>query len=151
MEVAVDDEREVVELFARGERQRAQRFRLVALAVAHHDPDSLLAGVFDAAVMQVVVEARLVDAHQRRQPHRDCGEFPEIRHEPGVRVRTEAARRAQFAPEVFQLLFGEASFQKSAGVEAGRSMALKINLVAAEVLAFGPEEVVKPHFKKRGG
>ena len=39
LQVAVDDEDQVVELFARGERDRAERFRLVGFAVAEERPD----------------------------------------------------------------------------------------------------------------
>ena len=38
LQIAVDDEDQVVELFARGERDRAERFGLVAFAVAHETP-----------------------------------------------------------------------------------------------------------------
>ena len=39
LQVAVDDEAEVVELFAPGEREAGERLRLVHLAVAEHAPD----------------------------------------------------------------------------------------------------------------
>ena len=39
LQVAVDDEDEVVELFASRQRNGAERFRLVHLAVAHEGPD----------------------------------------------------------------------------------------------------------------
>ena len=42
LQVAVDDEDQVVELLARGERDRAERFRLVGLAVAEERPDLLI-------------------------------------------------------------------------------------------------------------
>ena len=38
LQVAVDDEDQVVELLARGQRDRAERFRLVAFAVAEERP-----------------------------------------------------------------------------------------------------------------
>ena len=41
LQVAVDDEDQVVELLARGERDRAERFGLVAFAVAEERPDVL--------------------------------------------------------------------------------------------------------------
>ena len=49
LQVAVDDEDEVVELLAAGERDRAQRLRLVHLAVAEEGPDLAAGGVGDAA------------------------------------------------------------------------------------------------------
>ena len=94
LQVAVDDEREVVELLAGGQPDRAERLRLAHLAVAEERPDVLLRGVLDAAVVQVAVEARLVDRVDRGQAHRDRRELPEVRHQPGVRVRREAVARA---------------------------------------------------------
>ena len=41
LQVAVDDEDQVVELLARGERDGAERFGLVAFAVAQERPDVL--------------------------------------------------------------------------------------------------------------
>ena len=42
LQVAVDDEDQVVQLFAGRQRDRAQRFRFVAFAVAQESPDSLV-------------------------------------------------------------------------------------------------------------
>src|SRR2546430_557330 len=55
LQVAVHDEREVVETLARRDVERAERLRLVALAVADEPPHPLPARVFDAAVVQVAV------------------------------------------------------------------------------------------------
>ena len=70
LQVAVDHENQVVELLARGQRQRAQRFRLVGFAVAQERPH-LAAGLRDdAAILQVPHEARLIDGADGSQPHR---------------------------------------------------------------------------------
>src|SRR5262249_41743240 len=53
LEVAVDDEDEVVELLAGGEAQRRARFRFVHLAVADEAPHGRTARVGDALVLQV--------------------------------------------------------------------------------------------------
>ena len=45
LQVAVDHEDQVVELLAPGQGDRAQRFRLVGLAVAEEAPDLALAGL----------------------------------------------------------------------------------------------------------
>ena len=50
LQVAVDDEDQVVELLAGGQRERAEGLGLVALAVAEEAPHPALAGVVDAAV-----------------------------------------------------------------------------------------------------
>ena len=52
LQVAVDDEGEVVELLARGEADRAERLGLAHLAVAEERPHVLVAGVLDAAVVR---------------------------------------------------------------------------------------------------
>ena len=51
LQVAVDDEDQVVQTLAGGQRDRAQRLRLVALAVAEEGPDARGLGVgLDAAI-----------------------------------------------------------------------------------------------------
>src|SRR4029079_14682421 len=50
LEVAVDDEREVVESLVRGDLQLAATLDLVHLAVAEERPDLLVGRVLDAAV-----------------------------------------------------------------------------------------------------
>ena len=61
------------------------------LAVAHEAPHPRAARIGDAAVVQVPVEMSLVNGVERPDPHRDRRELPELGHEPGVRVRREAA------------------------------------------------------------
>ncbi len=90
LQVAVDDEDQVVQLFAGGQRDGAQRLRFVAFAVAQERPDLLARGVLDAAVGEVLVEPRLVDGHDRAQAHRDGGVLPEVGHQPGMRVRQDS-------------------------------------------------------------
>ena len=51
----------------------------------------LLRQVGDAAVGQVAVEPGLVDGHDRAEAHRDRGEFPEVGHQPGMRIGRQAA------------------------------------------------------------
>ena len=53
LQVAVDDEDQVVELLAAGERDRAERFRLVHLAVAAEHPDLARLGVGKPAAVQI--------------------------------------------------------------------------------------------------
>src|SRR5439155_17832536 len=63
LEVAVDDEDQVVEFFARGQRDRAERFGFVGLAVAEERPHlsvRLLRCLCQAAILEVAYEARLI-------------------------------------------------------------------------------------------
>ena len=93
LQVAVDDEDQVVELLARREADRAERLRLVGLAVAEERPDLLARRLLQAAILEVAVEARLVDRHDRAEAHRDRRELPEVRHQPRMRIRRQAAAR----------------------------------------------------------
>jgi hypothetical protein len=68
LQVAVDDEREVVELLAGGQADGAERLGLAHLAVPEERPDVLLAGVLDATVLQVAVEPCLVDRVEAVRP-----------------------------------------------------------------------------------
>ena len=137
LKVAVDDEDEVVEFFAGGERDGAERFGLVGFAVAEESPDFGVGRWLEATIFEIAIEARLIDGHQRAQAHRDGGIFPEVRHEPGMRIRGEAAAGFQFAAKIFELLDAETAFEKSAGVDAGSGVALEIDGVAFEILSRG--------------
>ncbi len=150
LQVAVDDEDEVAQLFARGQGDRAQGLRLIHLAVAQQGPHLAAAGGAQAAVDQVVVEACLVDGAQRGQAHRDGGELPELRHQERVRVAREAAVRVQFVAEVGQVLLAEAPLQKRAGVQSRRGVPLEEDLVAQEVLGARAPEVVEADLPQRG-
>ena len=130
LQVAVDDEDQVVELFARGQRERAHRFGLVHFAIAQERPDVARRLRDDAAILQVAHEARLVDGVDRPEAHGNGRETPEIRHQPRVRIGGQAGVLAQFVAEILQVLFGEAAFEKGARVDAGRGVALEINQVA---------------------
>jgi hypothetical protein len=118
LQVAVDDEDQVVEVLATGERDRAHRLRLVHLAVAHEGPDLAPARVGDVAPLEVLHEPRLVDRHQRPEAHRDGRELPEVRHQPWVRVRRDAVARDLLA-EVAQLLLADPALEVRARVDTG--------------------------------
>ena len=152
LQVAIDDEDQVVETLAGGQGDRAQRFRFVALAVAQEGPHPRGRGVgLDAAIDQVVVEAGLVDGHDRPQAHRNRGELPEVGHEPGVRIGGQPAAGLQLAAEVHQVLLGQAAQEKRPGVDSRRGMPLEEDLVGRLRALFAAEEVVEGHFIERGG
>ena len=142
LQVAVDDEDQVVELLAAGERDRAERFRLVAFAVAQERPDLAVArSSARPRPCEVLEEARLVDRHQRAEAHRHRRELPEVRHQPRVRIRRDALAVALLA-EIQQLLLGQAAFDECARVDARRHVALHVDQVAA---------VVRPSARARNG
>ncbi len=132
LQVAIDDENQIVEIFARSERDRAQSLRLVRFAVSKKRPHFRVGDGLEAAVFEIAIEARLINGHQRAEAHRDGGIFPEVRHQPRMRVGRQSAALAQFAAEIFQLFRGKAAFEKRARINAGRSVSLKINRVALE-------------------
>ena len=74
LEVAVDDEDQVVEVLPAGHAEGADRLGLVHLAVADEAPDPAGAGVDEPPVVQVAVEVGLVDRVERaRGPSRRSG------------------------------------------------------------------------------
>ena len=141
LQVAVDDEHEVVEVFARGHADRAHRLGLVHLAVAHEGPDLAALGLREAAILQVFHEASLVDRHQGAEAHRHRRKLPEIGHEPRVRVRRDALA-VDFLPEVVHLPWREPAEHERARVDAGRRVALDEHEVAPVPLRRGVPEVV---------
>ena len=158
LQVAVDDEGEVVELLAGGELQQAAGLGLVHLAVAEERPDVLLAGVLDATVVQVLVELGLVDGVHRADAHRHRRELPEVRHQAGVRVGRQGQRLtghdvALLLTEAVELVLGEPALEEGAGVHAGGGVSLEEDLVAAARVVGTAPEVVEADFVegRRGG
>ena len=124
--------------------ERAERLRLVDLAVAHEAPHAALAGVVDLAVLQVAVEAGVVEGGDRAEAHRHRGELPEVGHQPGVRVARQAARRAaDLPPEVVEVVGRQAALHERPGVDAGRGVALEVDGVAGVAVVLAAEEVVE--------
>src|SRR5208282_355171 len=135
LQIAVDDENQVVEALARSQRDRAERLRFVHFAIAQERPDFAASGGFQAAIFKVLDEARVVDRLNRTQSHGHGREFPEVGHEPGMRIRGKSAARFQFTAEVLQFFFGDAAFKIGARVHSGRGVSLEIDNIA--VAGFG--------------
>ena len=150
LQVAVDDEDQVVELLPGGQGQGTQGFRFVGLAVAQEGPDMAARGVGDAPVVQIFEEACLVDGLQGAQTHGHGGELPELGHEPRVGVGGQPVS-AGFLAEVGELGLADAALQEGPGVYAGRRVALEEHQIAAMGSAVAVEEVVEAHLIKRGG
>ena len=148
LEVAVHHPGQIVELLARGQGDRAQGLGLVDLAIADEAPDVAVRGLRQATVLQIAHEARLVDAHNRAEPHGNGRELPEIRHQPRVRVGRQALA-IHLAAKVIQLFLGQASFQKGAGVDPGGGMSLGEYQVAAVLVRGGVPEVVEADVVER--
>ena len=149
LQVAIDDESQVVEAFARGQSKCANRFRFVHLAVADHGPHTATAGIDDAAVLEIAHEPRLVDRAHRANAHRPGGELPEFRHQPRVRIRRQALP-ADLLPKIGQVRLGKPPFEKGPRIDAGRRMRLEENQVAATTLV-RPKEMIETDFKNFRG
>src|SRR4029077_7089650 len=57
LQVAIDDEDQVVEALARGQRDRTERLGLVHFTVAEEGPDLSARGCLEAAILQIANEA----------------------------------------------------------------------------------------------
>ena len=152
LQVAVNNENQVVQAFAGGQSDSALAFRLVHLAVAAEAPYFAALGFGQASRLQVFQEAGLVNCHQRAQAHGYSGELPEIRHQVRVRIRRQAVT-AHFLAEVVQLIFAQAAFHEGAGINAGSRVALNINQIAffTGSFVFGTPEVVEAHVIQSSG
>jgi hypothetical protein len=149
LQIAVHDERQVVEPLACREMERAERLGLVTFAVAEEAPHALRGRVLDPTVLQIAIEASLVDRGDRPESHRDCRELPVVGHEARVRIRGQSFAGLGLAPEVIELALGQASLEERARVHAGRSVALIEDLVAVAAVVLAAEEVVEPDFVER--
>ncbi|MCG3129310.1 MAG: hypothetical protein FLDDKLPJ_00036 [Phycisphaerae bacterium] len=149
LKIAIDHERQIVQPLARGQRQRPERLRFVRLAVAEETPDPLALRILDPAIVQVAVEARLVDRRDRAKSHRNRGELPEIRHQPRMRVRRNLLPDADAAAEMREVVRRESSFQKRTGVNARRGVSLKKYLIASAFRVLAAEVVMKPDLVER--
>src|SRR4051812_40487752 len=156
LQVAVDDEDQVVELLARGERDRAERLGLVGLAVAEEGPHLAALGLRHPAALEVLHEPRLVDRHDRPEAHRDGRELPELRHQPRVRIRrqalaVEAALLVELLAEALHLLVAQTALEVRARVHARGGVALDEDEVAAVRVRRRVPEVVEADLVERCG
>jgi hypothetical protein len=149
LQVAVDDENQIVQILAGGQRNRAQRFRLVHFAVAAEAPDFAAFGIGQAPVVQVLHEPGLIDGLNRAKTHRHGGKLPEIGHQPRMRIGRQAVA-VHFLAEIVQLLFGQPPFQIGAGINAGRGMALNEHQIAAVLIIRRVPEVVEADIVQSG-
>ena len=151
LQVTVNDENQVIQRFARGQRNRAERFGLVHFAVTHKGPDLAVMLRLNFPILEVLHETRLVNRHDRPQPHRNGGELPEVRHQPGMRIGGEPVFVQCFLAERSQLLLAEAPLEEGARVNAGRRMPLEKYQVTIVDLVRCTKKMHKPDVVKRCG
>src|SRR6185312_11706198 len=80
LEIAIDDEREIIELLARSHRDGAKRLRLVRFAISEKGPDSTIRARDNFPILEVTQETRLVNGVNRAYSHGHRRKLPEIRH-----------------------------------------------------------------------
>ena len=151
LQIAIHDENQVVEILARGHADLTHGLGFVHLAIAHEGPDLALRRATlrnMAPAFHVFHEAGLVNRLQGTQPHRHRRELPEIRLEPGVRIRRQAAP-IDLAAEIVELLLRHQPHQESAGIKTRRGVALQEDHVAAVRLARRIPEMVEPDIEQR--
>jgi len=151
LQVAIDDEGEIVQALASGQREGSHGLGLVHLTVANERPDVARGGVGQAAIGQVSIQAGLVDGRERAEAHGHRREFPEPRHRAWVRVARQPHARQRLLAEVVEVLLRQAPLQEGPGVDAGRSVALEEDLVARAAVVLAAEEVVETHLVQRCG
>ena len=151
LQVAVDDPHQVVELFARSQRECAHALGLVHLAIAEHAPDFATLAVLQMAVREVAHEARVVDGADRADAHRAGGELPEVRHQPRVRVAGKTARalggRGDLLAVVQHVGLAQTAFEKRPCVHAGCAVGLEEHEIA---LAACAKEMVEAGLEQVG-
>ena len=129
LEIAVDDEGQVVEPFARGKRKARDQLRLVHFAVAEDAPDVSGLSVGETTMLEIAEKASLIDRGDWSDAHRASRRLPEIGHEPGMRIGAQTPA-ADLLAVSFQLLFRQPAFEESARVNAWRRMRLEEDQVA---------------------
>ncbi len=148
LQVAVDDEDQVVEVLAARHAERADRLGLVHLAVADEAPHPAGAGVDETAQVEVAVDVRLVDGRDRAQAHRHGGELPEVGEQARVRVARQAVP-ADLVAEVVELGLGQPALDVGPGVDARRRVPLEEDLVAEATVGLAAEEMVEADLVER--
>src|SRR6478609_4821618 len=145
LQIAIDDERQVVELLTGGDAELAQRLRLITLPVTQKCPDMAGVGVLDAAILQIPGKARLVDGGDGTDTHAHRGKLPVFLHQARMRITGQAHAALRFASKALHRLDGQTAFQKAARVNARSRVALIENQVTA-ALGVGPaEEMIEAH------
>ena len=91
----------------------------------------------------------LVDGADRPEAHRDGGVLPEVGEEAGVGVAREPGPDDLLAV-VVELVLGEPALDEGPGVDAGRAVALEVDVVADPAVGLAAEEVVEADLVERG-
>jgi hypothetical protein len=91
LEIAVDDEGQIVKPLAGGERKARDGFGLVHLAIAEDSPNVSRVGVGETTMLEVAEETSLVDRSDGPDAHRARRRLPEVRHKPGMGIGAQTS------------------------------------------------------------
>jgi len=119
LQITVHDENQVVETFPHRHRDGAHGLWLVHLAVAEKTPDLAVARCNHLAMLEIPHETCLVNRHHRTEAHRHGRKLPELRHQPGVRIRRKPAA-TDFLTKPVELALIQPPFEKGSRVNTGR-------------------------------
>src|SRR5262249_23556773 len=130
LQIAVDDEDQIVQLLAPGERNGSEGFRLVRLSIAEKGPDLARRRVRMSTEVEIFQKPSLIDGHQRPKTHRHGRKLPELRHQPRVRIGGQALA-VDLLSEIQELVLSEAALEKGSRVNARRGVSLNVNEITA--------------------
>ena len=148
LQVAVDDVDQVVESFPSGQCDTGEALGFVHLTVAGEAPHRRPAGVDDAAIGEVAVEAGLVGGIDQAEAHRNGGELPEVR---SAWMRVAGQPTTDLAAEPVEVGLPESALEERPGVDPGGSVSLNEHLITVGAVGLTPEEVVEPDLVEGGG
>ncbi len=156
LQVAIDDEHQIVELLSSRNAEGAQRLGFVHLTVAQKAPNLAQRRIGQLARREVLRKARVVDGLEGAESHRHGRELPEARHQPRVRVGRQAAA-VDLAPKTLELLDRELTLQETTRIDPRRDVALEQHEISADGSALrvdvlgAVKEVVVTHLVQSGG
>ncbi|AIW88360.1 hypothetical protein bwei_5856 [Bacillus mycoides] len=142
LQVTVDNENQVVQLFSSSDSDSTLRFWFVHFTVTQESVNSLLRSVLQTSVFQVLQELSLVDSTDWTQTHRNSWELPKFWHQLWVWVRRQTVT-VNFLSEVVQLFLSQSTFQESSSVNTWRDVTLEVNQVTTVLFVSSSEEVVE--------
>src|ERR1700722_13540046 len=120
LKIAVDDEDQIVQMFAGGNGEGSARFGLILFSIAEERPYFSIRRRQDAAIFHVLHKTRLINGVDWTKSHRNGRKLPERRHQPGMRIGREAGFCTKLVTKIKQVLFRKAAFEVCACVDSRR-------------------------------
>ena len=103
------------------------------------------------AVVEVPVEARLIEGRDGAEAHRHRWVLPELGHEPRVRIARQArATAADLPTEVVEVVRAQAALEERTRVHTGCCVPLEVDVVPGLAVLLAAEEVVEADLVEAG-